>query len=442
MNIGQRAVRAVSSGWNAFRNQEEERESAVEQSYAPKTYSSRSNGGLRPDRHVLSFNTDKSIIASIYTRISIDVAAIPIKHVRLDENDRFTSVMKTGLNYCLNVEANPDQGGRQFRQDLTLSLCDEGVIAVCPIDTTTDPEVPGYQIQTMRVGKIVEWSADEVVVNLWRQDTQLREDVRFKKNEVAIVENPLYPIMNSRNSTLQRLVHKLNILDAIDEQSASGKLDIIIQLPYVVKSESKRDQAEQRRKALEEQMKDAKYGIGYIDINERITQLNRPSENNMLAQIEYLTKMVYSQLGLTPEVFDGTADEQQMLNYHNRTIDPILGAIVEALIRSFITKTAQSQGQSIQYFRDPFKYIPMSKFPELADKLTRNEVATGNEMRGVIGWAPSKDPRAEELRNKNIPQPVDETADGEKVDSEDEPQVLTQVRERYVKRPEPMAIEK
>lgn len=433
MGIADRTRQALSHGWNAFKAKEE----SVAERYQPAAVSVSSGGGsTRPGRTQLSYGTDKSMIASIYTRISIDVAAIPIKHVRLDENERFVSVIKSFFNECLTVEANPDQGARQFRQDVALSLCDEGVIVITPIDTTTDPEISGFDIKTMRVGRVTDWYPDHVRVNVWNQATQMRDDILFAKREVAIVENPLYPIMNSRNSTLQRLVHKLNLLDAIDEQSSSGKLDLIIQLPYVVKSESKREQAEQRRRALEEQMKDSKYGIGYIDGTERITQLNRPAENNMLAQIEYLTKMLFSQLGLTPEVFDGTADEQQMLNYHNRTIDPILGAIVEAMLRSFITKTARSQGQSIQYFRDPFKYIPMSKFPELADKLTRNEVATGNEMRGVIGWAPSKDPRAEQLRNKNIPQPTD-----------DAPIELKQVKEETVvdddvplTRPKPKAI--
>lgn len=405
MGTMERVGSALAHGWNAFKNKETE----TSDRYQPAAFSvsSSGGGGSRPDRTRLSFSTDKSIIASIYTRISIDVAAIPIKHVRLDQNDRFVEVIKSFLNECLTVQANPDQGARQFRQDVALSLCDEGVIVITPIDTTTDPEISGFDIKTMRVGRVTEWFADHVRVSVWNQKTQLREELLFAKDQVAIVENPLYPIMNSRNSMVQRLIHKLNILDAIDEQSSSGKLDLIIQLPYVVKNESKRDQAEQRRRALEEQMKDSKYGIGYIDGTERITQLNRPAENNMMAQIEYLTKMVFSQLGLTPEVFDGTADEQQMLNYHNRTIDPILGAIIEAMIRSFLTKTSRSQGQSIQYFRDPFKYIPISKFPELADKLTRNEVATGNEMRGIIGWAPSKDPRAEELRNKNIPMPTE-----------------------------------
>lgn len=400
-----RAKNALAHGWNAW----QAKERPDEPRYQPSVVSVSSGGGSsRPDRVQLSWGTDKSMVAAIYTRISIDVAAIPIKHVRLDQNERFTEVIKSLLNECLTVEANPDQGARQFRQDVALSLCDEGVIAICPIDTTTDPEISGFDIRTMRVGRVTEWYADHVRVNVWHQAKQLFEELLFEKKEVALVQNPLYTIMNSRNSMLQRLTHKLNLLDAIDEQSSSGKLDIIIQLPYVVKNDTKREQAEQRRRALEEQMKDSKYGIGYIDGTERITQLNRPAENNMLAQIEYLTKMLFSQLGLTPEVFDGTADEQQMLNYHNRTIDPILGAIVEAMLRSFLTKTARTQGQSIQYFRDPFKYIPMSKFPELADKLTRNEIATGNEMRGVIGWAPSSDPRAEELRNKNIAQPAEE----------------------------------
>lgn len=409
MGLLERAGDFISHGWNAFRS----KEATVRETQSVVGYASgMSTGSARPDRTRLSYSTDKSMIASIYTRISIDVASIPIKHIKVDENDQFLETVKSLLNECFTVQANPDQAATQFRQDVALSLCDEGAIAICPIDTTTDPEISGFDVRTMRVGRIVQWRADHVQVSVWRQDKQTREELWFAKQNVAIIENPLYPIMNSRNSTLQRLVHKLNVLDAIDEQSSSGKLDLIIQLPYTVKSQTRKDQAESRRQALENQMKDSKYGIGYIDGTEKITQLNRPAENNMMAQIEYLTRMLFAQLGLTPEVFDGTAGEEQMLNYHNRTIDPILVAIIEAMTRSFLTKTARSQGQRIRYFRDPFKYVPLSSFAELADKLTRNEIATGNEMRGKLGWAPSKDPKADELRNSNIPASKQEPVGG------------------------------
>ncbi len=431
MGFMNRAGKAISHGWNAFVS----KDSGEKERYQPAAFSSSGGaGGMRPDRSRLSSSTDKSMLAAIYTRISIDVAAIPIKHVDLDENERFKKVRKSLLNECFTVEANPDQGARAFRQDVALSLCDEGYIAIVPIDTTTDPELSGFDVRTMRVGRITQWFADHVRVSVWRQDKQLREELLLEKAQVAIVENPLYSVMNGPNSTLGRLVRKLNILDAIDEQSSSGKLDLIIQLPYVVKSETRKDQAESRRQALENQMKDSKYGIGYIDGTEKITQLNRPAENNMMAQIEYLTNMAFAQLGLTPEVFNGTADEAQMLNYHNRTVDPILGAIIEAMTRSFLTKTARSQGQSIQYFRDPFKYVPLSAFAELADKLTRNEIATGNEMRGVIGWAPSSDPAADKLKNKNLPAPPETPPES----PPEAPVELTQVPDQ----PKPLAITK
>jgi hypothetical protein len=403
MGFLDRAGESIAHAWNAFRAKDE----TTRDSYQPTGPSiSAGSGSARPDRTRLSYGTDKSMIASIYTRIAIDVAATPIRHVMVDGNDNFLSTRKSLLNDCLTVEANIDQAATQFRQDIALTLCDEGVIAICPIDTTTDPEFSGFDVRTMRVGRIVEWKSEHVKVNVWNHEKQLRDELWFDKKAVGIVENPLYPIMNSRNSTLQRLVHKLNILDAIDEQSSSGKLDLIIQMPYTVKSQTRKDYAEDRRRTLENQMKDSKYGIGYIGIEEKITQLNRPAENNMMAQIEYLTNMLFAQLGLTQAVFDGTADEQQMLNYHNRTIAPILVAVVEAMIRSFLTKTARSQGQSIKFFRDPFKYVPLSSFPELADKLTRNEIATRNEMRAIIGWAPSSDPKADKLLNSNIPAPV------------------------------------
>lgn len=429
MGVMSRAADAIAHGWNTFRNREE----TVSSSPVGAVGVSSSSGAARPDRTRLSYSTDKSMISSIYTRISIDAAAIPIRHVRLDENRRYLSTITTsGLNYCLTVEANLDQAARQFRQDLFLTLCDVGVIAAVPIDYSSDPTISGYDIQTMRIGTITQWFAEHVRVSLWRQDKQLREEVLVPKSEVAIVENPLYSIMNSPNSTLQRLTRKLNLLDAIDEQSSSGKLDLIVQLPYNVRSETRKDQAELRRKALEEQMKDSRYGIGYIGIEEKITQLNRPAENNMLAQVEFLTNMLYSQLGLTPSIFDGTASEEEMLNYHNRTIDGFLTAVCEEFARKFLTKTARTQGQSVEYYRNPFKYVPLSKFPELADKLTRNEIASSNDMRAEIGWSPSKDPKADALLNKNLPQPIDPSVSGDPVD-------LVQVTE--VPDPRTLAIE-
>lgn len=426
----ERTGKAIAHGWNAFRTTENMK---VDTTNNQPVMASVSYGSARPDRTRMSFSNDRSIIAAILTRISIDVAAIPIRHVRVNEDGQFVETMKSGLNECLTVEANIDQAATMFRRDMALSLCDEGVIAVVPVDTTTDPEVSGFDIKTMRVGRITQWFPEHVRVNLWKQDEGVRKEVILSKRNVAIVENPLFPIMNEPNSTLQRLTRKLNLLDAIDEQSSSGKLDLIIQLPYVVKGETRKEQAESRRKALEYQMKDSKYGIGYIDGTEKITQLNRPAENNMMAQVEYLTKMLYAQLGLTPSVFDGTASEAEMLNYHNRTLDPILGAFTEEFKRSFLTKTARSQGQSVEYFRDPFKYIPLSAFAELADKLTRNEIATSNEMRAKIGWAPSKAANADELRNKNLPKPEEPTAA--------QPMELKQVPDPVIQKPTPLAIE-
>lgn len=428
MGVMSRAVDSIAHGWNIFRNKEESVSSVPP---GPMGVSSTSGGG-RPDRTRLSYSTDKSMISSIYTRISIDAAAIPIRHVRLDENRRFLStITASGLNYCLTVEANLDQAARQFRQDLFLTMCDVGLIVAVPIDYTSDPTISGYDIQTMRIGTVTQWFAEHVRVSIWRQDKQLKEEVLVPKADVAIVENPLYSIMNSPNSTLQRLTRKLNLLDAIDEQSSSGKLDLIVQLPYNVRSETRKDQAELRRKALEEQMKDSRYGIGYIGIEEKITQLNRPAENNMLAQVEFLTNMLYSQLGLTPAIFDGTASEEEMLNYHNRTIDAFLTAVCEEFARKFLTKTARTQGQSVEYYRNPFKYVPLSKFPELADKLTRNEITSSNEMRAEIGLSPSKDPKADQLINKNLPQPIDPSIE--------EPVDLVQVPE--VPKPRALAIE-
>lgn len=404
MGFRERAGAFISHGWDAFVSKSPtDVPPATATAMATVSMGPGSSGGKNPSRRNLSYRTDKSIIAAIYTRISIDVASTPIFHVNLDDKGRYTGQRQSLINDCLTVEPNPDQGPTQFRQDIALSLCDEGVVALVPLVTVSDPELTGTDIKVIRVARIVEWREEYVKVSVWRIETQQFEELWFKKNAVAIIENPLYPIMNSRNSMLQRLVHKLNLLDAIDEQASSGKMDLIIQLPYSTRSETKEQAAEKRRKQLEDQMKDSKYGIGYIDVQEKITQLNRPAENNMLAQVEYLTRMVFSQLGLTPEVFEGTADETQMLNYHNRTVDPILVAIVEAMNRSFLTKTARTQGQAFRHFRDPFKYVPVSKFMDLVDKLARNAVLTANEIRQALGYVPVDDARAEKLSNPNMP---------------------------------------
>jgi len=389
----------LKHAWNAFVNQD------VDTRLRSWTGDYGASYGSRPDRVRLNWSSERSIISSIYTRIGIDVASVNIQHVRLDDEGRFTEEIKSGLNNCLSVEANVDQAARAFRQDVTMSLIDKGCIAVVPVDTTLNPELSGsFDIKTMRVGEIVAWYPRHVRVNLYNELLGRREEITLEKRIVAIVENPLYSVMNEPNSTLQRLIRKLNFLDAIDEQSASGKLDLIIQLPYVIKSEARRQQAEQRRTDIEFQLKGSQYGIAYTDGTEKITQLNRPAENNLLAQIEYLTKMLYGQLGLTEEVMNGTADEAAMLNYINRTVEPILAAITEAMKRTFLTQTARTQLQSIAYFRDPFKLIPIKDFAEIVDKLTRNEVVSANEIRGVLGWKPSKDPKADQLINSNMPQ--------------------------------------
>lgn len=386
--------------WNAFFNQ----------SPVDRTRNSEFGMGIgysgRPDR-VRNINNERSLVASIYTRIAIDIASIDIRHVRLDENNRFLAEIDSGLNNCLSLEANIDQGASQFKQDIVETLFNEGVAAIVPVDTTLDPTVSsGFDVKTLRVGTVVQWYPKHVRVNLYNEQTGRREEVTLEKRFVAIVQNPLYNVINEPNSTLQRLVRKINILDAIDEQSGSGKLDIIIQLPYVIKSEARKQQAEQRRQDIELQLKGSKYGIAYTDGTEKITQLNRPAENNLLAQIQYLTEMLYSQLGLTKELVDGKADESAMINYHNRTIEPITRAIVEAMRRSFLTKTARSQRQSIVYFRDPFRLVPVSQLAEIADKLTRNEILTSNEFRGIMGFKPSKEPKADQLVNSNMPQAV------------------------------------
>lgn len=358
----------------------------------------------RPDRAVRNMSNERSIVSSIYTRLSIDVAAIQMRHVRLDDNGRFAEEIESGLNYCLTTEANLDQATSHFIQDIASTLFNEGVACIVPVDTTLDPTVSGsFDIKTLRVGTITQWMPQKVRVSLYNEKTGRREALTLDKRFCAIIQNPLYDVMNEPNSTLQRLIRKLNILDAIDEQSGSGKLDLIIQLPYVVKSEQRKAQAEQRRKDIELQLKGSKYGIAYTDGTEKITQLNRPSENNLLAQIQYLTEMLYSQLGITKDLMDGKASEEIMLNYYNRTVEPVVRAIVEAMRRAFLTKTARSQKQSILYFRDPFKLVPVSQMADLADKFARNEILSSNEIRGLIGFKPSTNPKADQLINSNMP---------------------------------------
>ncbi len=387
----------IRHAWNAFRFQDENPQVFVSSDLGP-SYS------RRPDRPYFFHTSEKTIVSAIYTRLSIDVAAVPLRHVRQDDNKQYQEDMPTGLNECLTIAANIDQGARQFRQDMAQTLFDEGVIAILPVDTTLNPIVTGgYDISSMRVGKVTSWYPKHVMVRAYNDNTGLHQDVLMPKNMVAIVENPLYSVMNERSSTLQRLLRKLALLDVVDEQSASGKLDLIVQLPYIIKTAARREEANKRLREIEFQLKGSQYGIAYTDGTEKVTQLNRPAENNLMTQIEYLTKMLYGQLGLTEEVMNGTADEATMINYYNRSIEPVLGAIAEAMTRTFLTKTARSQGQAIIYIRDPFKLVPVKELAEIVDKFTRNEVASSNDMRSVIGWRPSKDPKADKLMNKNIP---------------------------------------
>ena len=360
----------------------------------------------RADRPRMSRGNERSIVTSVYNRIALDVAALNVQHVRLDENGRFLSVIDDGLNNCLTLEANVDQTARSFIQDVVISMFDEGSVAIVPVDTTTDPNVSGsYDIQSLRVGQILDWYPQYIRTRVYNEQTGRKEDIVVPKSAVAIIENPLYAVINEPNSTMQRLIRKLNLLDVIDEQSGSGKLDLIIQLPYVIKTEARRQQAENRRKDIESQLSGSKYGVAYTDGTEHITQLNRSVNNNLMSQIEYLTSMLYSQLGITQSILDGTADEKTMLNYNNRTIEPIISAIVDEMKRKFLTKTARSQRQSISFFRDPFKLVPVNEIAEIADKFTRNEIMTSNEIRQVVGMKPSDDPRADELRNKNLSEP-------------------------------------
>ena len=382
--------------WNAFRNRDPtEQFKDIGASYY-----------YRPDRVRLTRGNERSIVTSIYNRIAIDVASIDIKHCRLDDNERFVSEIDSNLNSCLTLEANIDQTARAFRQDIVMSMFDEGCVAIVPVDTTLDPnKTNSYDILTMRTGKILEWYPQHVKVRVYNEKTGKKEDIILPKSTVGIIENPLYSIINEPNSTMQRLIRKLSLLDITDEQTASGKLDLIIQLPYVIKTEARRQQAENRRKDIEMQLASSKYGIAYTDGTERITQLNRSVENNLLKQIESLTSTLYSQLGITQAILDGTADEKTMLNYNNRTIEPIVSAIVDEMKRKFLTKTARSQKQTILFFRDPFKLVPVNDIAEIADKFTRNEITTSNEIRQIIGLKPSDDPKADQLINSNIRQP-------------------------------------
>lgn len=375
----------------------------------------------RPDRPIFSRGNERSIVTSVYNRIALDVAAIAIQHVRLDDEGRFASVMESSLNDRLSLETNIDQTGRAFIQDVVQSMLDEGCVAIVPVDTDLDPKDGSYKIETMRTGKILEWYPKHVKVRVYNERTGKKEDILVPKRTVAIVENPFYAVMNEPNSTMQRLIRKLNILDAIDEQSGSGKLNLIIQLPYVIKTEARRQQAEKRRKDIEEQLSGSKYGVAYTDGTEHVVQLNRPVDNNLMTQIEYLTSMLYSQLGLTQGVMDGSADDKTMLNYLTRTIEPILSAIVDEIKRKFLTKTARSQKQSVLFFRDPFKLVPVSEIAEIADKMTRNEIMSSNEIRQKIGMMPSKDPNADKLRNSNLNTPKEESTE-ENILKEDEVQ--------------------
>lgn len=391
----------LKNAWNAFTNNRDP-------THIPQY---RDIGGgyvYRPDRVRFTRGNEKTIATSVYNRIAMDVAAIMFKHCRIDKNGRYIEDIKSGLNDCLSVEANIDQTGRAFIQDVVMSMFDEGTVAIVPVDTSFDPtKSSSYDIISMRTGKILEWYPAHVKVRVYNDRTGRKEDIILPKRSVAIVDNPLYSVINEPNSTMQRLVRKLNILDAIDEQSGSGKLDLIIQLPYVIKTEARKDQAEKRRKDIEEQLK-GPYGIAYTDGTERITQLNRPVENNLMKQIEYLTNQLYSQIGMTPSVLDGTADEKAMLNYNNRTIEPIAAAIVGAMNRSFLSKTARTQGQTIMFFRDPFKLMTVREVAESADSLGRNEIVTSNEFRQILGFKPSDDPKADELRNSNMPHPEEQ----------------------------------
>ena len=388
--------------WNAFRSTSITDSMNLDYATSADSY----YGGVSPSRSRLQIYNERSIVSSIYTRISVDVAGMVLKHVKLDEDERYKEDIDSALNSCFTLEPNIDQGPRAFRQDICMTLFDKGVAVIVPVDTSVNPNTSEiFDIYTMRVGEVVTWYPKHVKVNVYNEKKGKREEITLEKRYVAIVENPLYSVMNEPNSTLQRLIRKLGLLDAIDEQSGSGKLDLIIQLPYVIKSEARRQQAEARRQDIEFQLKGSQYGIAYTDGTEKITQLNRPAENNLLKQVEYLTDMLYSQLGLTVEVMNGTANEETMLNYFNRTIEPIVDAIIEAMQRSFLGPLGTKKNERIKYFRDPFKLVPVTNIAEIADKFTRNEIMSANEIRQFMGLKPSDDPKADKLINSNMPQP-------------------------------------
>lgn len=399
----------IRNAWNTFKNRD------------PTYYRPREYGptyATRPDRVRFARSNERTIVNSIYNRIAMDVCSIEIKHVRTDEDGRYLETIESGLNNCFNLEANIDQTGRAFVQDIVMSMLDEGCVAVVPIDTDVNPDNGDCEIFTMRTGRILEWSPQHVRANVYNDRTGEHEEVIVPKASTGIMENPLHSVMNEPNSTIKRLVRKLNLLDAVDEQTSSGKLDLIIQLPYIIKTDIRKQQAEMRRKDIERQLTEGKYGIAYTDGTERITQLNRPVENNLMAQIEYLTNQVYSQLGMSQDILNGTADEKEMLNYNNRIIEPFLSVIVDEVKRKFLTETARSNRETIMFFRDPFKLVPINDIAEIADKFTRNEIMSSNEIRQIVGRKPSKDPEADQLRNKNLSEPADrKTADV----SEEEP---------------------
>lgn len=386
----------LKHAWNAFRDEDT--------SDNLRTSSMGASFSSRPERFRLNTYGDRSIVGSIYTRIGIDMASIAIQHVKLDQNGRMIENVVSDLDNCLNLDPNLDQTASTFKQDIAMTLFEKGVAAIVPVETTLNPsKTGGYDIRQLRVGEVLEWYPQHVKVSVYNERVGRREDLILAKKFVAIVENPFYSVMNEPNSTLQRLIRKLSLLDAVDEQASSAKLDLIIQLPYVIKSEARREQAEMRRKSIEEQLRGSQYGIAYTDGTERITQLNRPAENNLWKQIQDLTEMLYAHLGLTPEVMNGTASEEVMLNYHQRTIKPLMTAITEAMTRTFLTKTARTQGQSLVFFRDPFQLIPVSSLAEIGDKFVRNEILTPNELRAILGMRPHEDPKADDLRNPNMP---------------------------------------
>lgn len=387
--------------WNAFRNKD------------PTETGDKDIGvgyGIRPDRLRMHYGVDRSIVTSLINRIAIDAASCSIRHGRMDENGNFVSEIDSHLNYCLKEEANIDQSARAFFQDVYMSMCDEGVVAIVPVETTINPSISSaYDILNLRTGKVVQWYPQHVRVQLYNEKTGQKEEVTLPKKLVALPENPLYSVMNEPNSTLKRLTNKLNLLDVIDNQNSSGRLDLIVQLPYILKGEARQKQAEQRRKDLENQLANSKYGIGYTDGTEKITQLNRPVENQLMSEVEYLTNMLYDQIGMTQAVFDGSADEKTLLNYNSRTIEPMVSAVVDEMNRKFLTKTARSQRQKIWFFKEPFKLVPLANIADIADKFTRNEILSANEVRQIIGMKPSDDPSANELRNKNMPIQDEET---------------------------------